>query len=304
VLSLCQPRLKMQQQYGIVIETRIELAPDLPKIIAIESEIREALTNLVFNAVDAMPDGGTLIIRTRTCSSGPVSQNVVIESADNGQGMDEDTRQHCLEPFFTTKGERGTGLGLAMVYGMVQRQNGELEIDSAPATGTTVRLIFPAVADLATVSEKPPAKTVPTGLRLLVVDDEPNVLMSLQHILETDGHSVVTANSGQNGIDTLLKAIKHEQPFDAVITDLGMPYIDGRRVAAAVKQAAPSTPVILLTGWGNRIVAENDIPPHVDYVLSKPPKLQELRDTLAICCASEPPAIGYRAPAPVKVPHD
>src|SRR5207244_239257 len=117
-----------------------ELAPDLPALSGIESEVREALVNLIFNAVDAMPDGGTLKLRTEVA---PNAQGVRVEVADTGVGMDEETRRRCLEPFFTTKGERGTGLGLAMAYGMTQRHGADIEIESAVGRGTTVRLRFP-----------------------------------------------------------------------------------------------------------------------------------------------------------------
>jgi CheY-like chemotaxis protein len=112
------------------------------------------------------------------------------------------------------------------------------------------------------------------------VDDDPLVLKSLADALEGEGHVVVLANQGQAGIDAFLDARARGGPFDAVITDLGMPHVDGRQVAAAVKGASPSTPVVLLTGWGQRLVAEGDIPPHVDHVLNKPAKMRELRDVL------------------------
>ena len=116
----------MPQQRGAVIDLRTELDPDLPAVFGVESEVREALTNLVFNAVDAMPDGGVLTLRTRsTGPPGAAARHAVVEVADTGVGMDEDTRRRCLEPFFTTKGERGTGLGLAMVYGVSQRHGAE-----------------------------------------------------------------------------------------------------------------------------------------------------------------------------------
>src|SRR5207247_5763186 len=127
-------------------------------IMGVESELREALTNLVLNAVDAMPDGGTLTLRTSVASGQSAAANVSapgrvqVEVTDTGVGMDEETRRRCLEPFFTTKGERGTGLGLAMVYGMVQRHGGDLEIESQPGKGTTVRVIFPALTAEATPS--------------------------------------------------------------------------------------------------------------------------------------------------------
>jgi PAS domain S-box-containing protein len=142
VLDLSRARWSdIPQQQGIVIQVRTELAPDLPAMAGIESEVREALINLVFNAVDAMPEGGTLTMRTkatRIVSEANASQSILVEVEDTGIGMDEETRRRCLEPFFTTKGERGTGLGLAMVYGVAQRLNAEIDIESAVGRGTMV----------------------------------------------------------------------------------------------------------------------------------------------------------------------
>jgi len=210
---------------------------------------------------------------------------VRIEVIDDGSGMDEETRRRCLEPFFTTKGERGTGLGLAMVYGVLRRHNGEIEIDSAVGRGTIVSLNFPVpqVAP-ATPSQDRLESARPSRLRLLLVDDDPLLLKSLCNTLEAEGHVVVTANDGGAGIAAFRAASARGETFAAVITDLGMPNIDGRKVASAIKAASPATPVIMLTGWGKRLMSEDDIPAHVDHLLSKPPKLRELRETLAQCC--------------------
>ncbi len=151
VIDLTKARWSdLPQQRGMVVNLITKVTEELPDIMGAESEIRDALTNLIFNAVDAMPEGGTLTLRTHTADK-LVTDNgedsiahVCIEVSDTGVGMDEETRRRCLEPFFTTKGERGTGLGLAMVYGMVQRHSAELEVDSEPGQGTTFRLIFPA----------------------------------------------------------------------------------------------------------------------------------------------------------------
>jgi signal transduction histidine kinase/CheY-like chemotaxis protein/uncharacterized membrane protein affecting hemolysin expression len=272
-------------QKGIVIKLQTELCEALPDITGSEGEIRDALTNLVFNAVDAMPEGGVVTLRTKSRSSNPSPEGesisaVEVEVTDSGIGMDEETRRRCLEPFYTTKGERGTGLGLAMVYGMVQRHSAELEIDSAVGRGTTVRLSFiPAQTPLVGVEHRPAAQR-PTGLRILLVDDDSLLAKSLREVLEEDGHTVRVADGGQSGINAFLSGSSGPTPFSFVITDLGMPYVDGRKVAAAVKAASPGTPVIMLTGWGRRMIAENDVPPHVDRVLSKPPKLLELRAAL------------------------
>jgi CheY-like chemotaxis protein len=137
---------------------------------------------------------------------------------------------------------------------------------------------------LAASVEAATGAATPRRLQILIVDDDLLVLQSLQDTLEIDGHVVTTANSGQAGIEAFHAAQARGTPFALVITDLGMPYVDGRQVASAVKSASPTTPVILLTGWGQRLVEEGDVPPHVDQILNKPPKLRELRETLAHYC--------------------
>ena len=204
-----------------------------------------------------------------------------IEVSDTGRGMDEETRRRCLEPFFTTKGERGTGLGLAMVYGMVQRHSADIEIESAPGQGTTVRLSFAVPTIVAGVLQPEVTPIVPPRLRMLIVDDDPLVLKAMRDSMEVAGHRVTTADGGQAGIDRFREALDAAEPFAVVITDLGMPYVDGRLVAAAVKQRSPATPVIMLTGWGQRMADREEVPAHVDQVLSKPPKLRELNAALA-----------------------
>ncbi len=277
----------MAQRRGISIEMRTELAPNLPAIMGADNEIREALTNLIFNAVDAMPNGGLLTLRTSLAQAeGPyaeVRKLARIEVIDTGIGMDEETRRRCLEPFFTTKGERGTGLGLSMVYGAIQRHSADIEIDSAPGKGTTVRVSFPTpVAPAVGAAQATPLSAIPPQ-RILVVDDDPLLIKSLRDTLEGEGHTVTTADGGQAGIDTFLAAHKRGEPFPVVITDLGMPHVDGRRVSSAIKAAAPNTIVLMLTGWGQRLAADGDVPPHVDRVLGKPPKMRELREALVRC---------------------
>ncbi len=282
-------------QRGVVIRLETDLTPDLPDIMGSEGEIRDALTNLVFNAVDAMPEGGTLTLRTRYAPSrhrtGSETE-VCVEVSDTGVGMDEETRRRCLEPFYTTKGEQGTGLGLAMVYGMIQRHSAELEIESAVGKGTTVRVLF-AEADVRLEVEQTAARLQPVqGLRVLLVDDDPLLVKSLRDTLEADGHLITVTDGGQSGIDAFQDAHRQGNPFSIVITDLGMPHVDGRKVAAAVKAVAPTTAVILLTGWGRRLLADSDVPPFVDRVLSKPPKLVELRMAFAELARKIEPAEG------------
>ena len=280
----------MPQQRGHVITVRTDLAADLPTVLGIESEIREALVNLVLNAADAMPKGGIVTLRTKLLPAAQGAGYVEVSVADTGIGMNDEVRRRCMEPFFTTKGERGSGLGLASVYGVVRRHGAEIDIRSVQGRGTTVSLIFPVpVTPEAPAAVTPTRRTqaAPERLRLLLVDDDPLFLKSLGDLLESDGHMVTEASGGQQAIDAFRAAQQRREPYSAVVTDLGMPYVDGRRVAAAVKEGSPTTPVILLTGWGQRLMSDDDFPPNIDRVLTKPPKLRELRQTLADVCKPE-----------------
>jgi CheY-like chemotaxis protein len=214
--------------------------------------------------------------------SGPATTGqIAIEVVDQGSGMDEETRQHCLEPFFTTKGERGTGLGLAMVYGIAERHSATLEIESEPGKGTLIRLLFAAAPDNAPASTTLRRLRAINKLRVLVVDDDPTLLRSLRDALEFDGHDVHISDSGRAGIDTFRASVEAGRPFPVVITDLGMPNIDGRQVASSVKNAHADTRVVMLTGWGQRMSESDELPAGVDRLLGKPPNMWQLRDALA-----------------------
>jgi CheY-like chemotaxis protein len=284
VVELTRARWRdMPMQRGVAIGVQMNLASDLPPMQGVASEIREALINLLMNAVDAMPNGGTIAITTISVPGvANVAPCIRCEITDSGAGMTEETRRRCLEPFFTTKGERGTGLGLAMVYGVLQRHSADLEIDSEVGRGTTMRLVFPAADPTSVQAEsESSAPARPGRLPLLVIDDDPILLQTLRNILENDGHAVTVANGGADGIAAFREAMAAGRSIAAVITDLGMPNIDGRKVAAAIKAESPETPVMLLTGWGQRLIDDDDAPAHVDRVLSKPPKLRDLRQALA-----------------------
>jgi CheY-like chemotaxis protein len=170
---------------------------------------------------------------------------------------------------------------------MAERHGAELEIDSELGAGTVVRLVFP----VAPVSEAvAPAANVPRpqvrDLRILVIDDDELLRQSMRAILEREGHQVSVAHGGRMGIDVFTAALQQGERFDAVITDLGMPHVDGRAVAAAVKSVSPGTPVILLTGWAQHLRDDNEIPPYVDHILNKPASLAELRVALVeVACA-------------------
>lgn len=275
-IELTQARWRnMAQERGAYIEVRRDFATDTPVILGVDGEVRDALTNLIFNAVDAMPKGGTLTLRSRVLGA----EHVSLEVLDTGVGMDEATRQRCLEPFFTTKGQRGTGLGLAMVYGMVVRHFGTIEVESSPGAGTCVRLSFPRVRPDQVPRVRPGAASLPNSpQRILVIDDDPVILTALKTVLEGDGHLVVTAEGGEQGVNAFAAAKSNGDGFNLVITDLGMPHVDGRQVAASIKQTS-SVPVVMLTGWGHSMQGETI--PNIDRILRKPPRITELRAALA-----------------------
>jgi signal transduction histidine kinase/ActR/RegA family two-component response regulator len=296
VIELTRPRWRdLSQRQGISINVQCELEPEPSLLHSDAGELREALINLVFNAVDAMPQGGTITFVTRSIS-GPVSEEsgaserqLQVEVKDNGIGMDEKTRQHCLEPFFSTKAQRGgTGLGLAMVYGMIQRHDGIIEIDSAPGRGTCVRLIFP-------VQEKPSQTVRGTSLQvkpkrslhILCIDDDAQVRQLLDDCLTHFNHRVMVASGGEHGMELFRTAMLKNQPYEVVITDLGMPKMDGHQVARTIKAESPNTPIIMMTGWGTIMREEGETASEVDAVIGKPPRMQELNDLLLRVTASD-----------------
>ena len=268
VLELTRPRWEQQaQSEGRSIQVTCDAADGL-EITGNASQLREAFTNVVLNAADAMPKGGGI-----TLSARPSGEGVAIDVTDTGEGMPDDVRQRCLEPFFTTKGERGTGMGLAMVHGIVQRHHGTLEIDTEMGKGTAVRIRLPLSRpegeERLPAGEAPRAKGEP--LRVLVIDDEEWSRTLLAKYLRDAGNSVVLANDGAAGV-----AHASRGGFDIVITDRAMPGMSGGQVAAAVKRVAPHVPILLLTG--DIIGAGGSVPDGVDGVLEKPVTQREVTD--------------------------
>ena len=286
VIDMMQPRWRdIPQANGINIDMRPDFTVIAPEFAGIESEIREALTNLILNAVDALPQGGVIAVRTaaveRAIKNAECSTHAVLEVTDTGVGMDEQTQKRCLEPFFSTKGKRGTGLGLAMVYGVIERHQGKIEIESAVGKGTAIRLFFP-VRNLGITGATEPSESdqVPPPLRILCIDDEPALRLLIHEMLLRDGHNIEMADGGQAGIEAFRAALTRKAPFDVVMTDLGMPLVDGNAVARTVKKESATTPVVMLTGWGVFLKNDGDVPSEVDGILSKPPRIKEIRSML------------------------
>ena len=289
VIELTRPRWRdLSQRQGVSINIERKFAASLPLLLGDPSEIREAFTNLIFNAVDALPSGGSITFTTRAIA-GPVSKKtgqpstqIQVEVRDNGVGMDEKTRQRCLEPFFSTKAKHGgTGLGLAMVYGMIQRHEGTIKIESVPTQGTSFELTFPIREQIVPAApQTTPRVNKPRSLHVLCIDDEAVIREILNDSLQNFSHHVTVASSGKDGIELFRTALRQKRPFQAVITDLGMPEMDGHQVARIIKAESPNTPVIMLTGWGAIMKEEGENAPEVDAIIAKPARIDELNNVL------------------------
>ena len=261
------------QSRGVTIDVETTLAPEPAMMLGSASELREVFTNLILNAVDAMPEGGRLNLSS-------VADETEVEARidDTGQGMSEEVRQKLFDPFFTTKGPKGTGLGLSITFGIVSRHGGRIGVESALGRGTTFRLRFPArSADEQAEAAAPEAEPTPLRrLRCLVVDDEEEVASTLADMLEAKGHEPVVFTKSTEALRQLA-----DQHFDIVFTDLAMPDVSGWQLARAVKQASPDLPVVLITGFGVELSPEECRSNHVDAVLTKPVEFAQLIDVAA-----------------------
>jgi len=273
-VELTRPRWETEpQRQGRVIEVDTQVI-DLPPILGHAAEVREVLTNLITNAVDAMPEGGRLSLVGVADPDG-----VRLAIADTGTGMSDTVQRRIFEPFFTTKGSHGTGLGLAVVYAIMERHHGRIHVDSTPDCGTVVTLRFPAAISYQPAPPPAPAPA-PASLapqRLLLIDDEAPVRRTIAALLGGRGHTVIEADGGAAGLEVLAAT-----PVDAVVTDLGMPGLTGWDVARAVKARAPDLPVLLLTGWGEEVAREGQPADSiVDRILPKPFHIEAFLAALA-----------------------
>jgi signal transduction histidine kinase/CheY-like chemotaxis protein len=244
---------------GVHIQVETDLLGRQP-VNGSAAELREVFTNIVLNAVDAIPKGGTL--RLATWDQG---NSVVARVSDDGVGMDQETQARAFDPFFTTKRERGNGLGLSVAYGILRRHRAEIRVESELGKGTSFVVEFPAGAEPADASAAPEALPEAKPMRVLCVDDEPAVLDVLCELVEALGHEVVRARGGGEAIE-----LARLRKPDVVLSDLGMPEVNGWEVAAGVKRSAPEVPVALVTGWGVQIEPEAARRQGVDLILPKP----------------------------------
>jgi signal transduction histidine kinase/DNA-binding response OmpR family regulator len=284
------------------IEVTLNLADNsiLSRVAIDPAELREVLLNLLFNAADAMPDGGRIEITTRP---GQQPKTADLEVRDTGQGMPEAVRARIFEPFFSTKGPKGTGLGLAVAYSIITRRGGQIGVESQPGQGTTFTLNLPYVpvggrpASPPGAPESPkrpepaPARPTPAslkGARILVADDEPGLVAIVRQLMERSGAAVSIAHGGTAALEALRAPGAR---FDVVITDLDMPDVDGWAVSSAVKAHSPETHVVMLTGWAGEIAPEDFKQRGVDVVLAKPCSRAELESAIGNLLAAKP-AVG------------
>jgi signal transduction histidine kinase len=289
--QLTAPRWRdAAQAEGRQISLHLESQPGL-MVEGWPAALRDAFTNLVFNAVDALPQGGTIRMRSRAKGDA-----VEIEVSDSGTGMTAEVQAKVFEPFFTTKGEKGTGLGLAQVFGTVERHRGRIAVQSAPGKGTTIRITLPAaepnesfrpvlpdaiaatgraLESAVTTGPAAPADATASegGLRILAVDDEPLLRQLAAEMLQRQGHSVATAATGEEALELLA-----QEPFDLVVSDVGLGAgINGWELVEQARTRFPRVRLALATGWGAQIDPSEARARGVERVISKPYRMADLQ---------------------------
>jgi signal transduction histidine kinase/putative methionine-R-sulfoxide reductase with GAF domain/ActR/RegA family two-component response regulator len=271
IAEITRPRWKDQMDAeGRSVSLICETA-DVPRIAGNPSELREVLTNLIFNALDAMPQGGNIFLRV-----GQEDQNVTISVEDTGIGMSEAVRSRVFEPFFTTKGPQNSGLGMSTSYGIIARHGGEIRVESEPNKGSRFTIVLPAVQGWTPAEEKQTVggSTRPTRRgRVLLVDDEAELCRIIKRALEGQGHTVSAFMSGHEALATFNVA---PQSFDLVITDLGMPVISGWDLSAAIRSKNADLPIVMITGWGDRLDNHLVKQHRITAVLAKPFDIEDL----------------------------
>src|SRR5216683_4332184 len=260
VVELTRSRWKDEaQSRGVSYEVRVEGGPALP-VAGISAELREVFMNLLINGLDAMPGGGQFVFRISDDAN-----TVIVAAEDTGSGMSEETRRRVLEPFFTTKGARGTGLGLAVSWGIVKRHGGPIQFERTLGMGTVFMVRLPVSAEEPTAEARESVPRTVGAAHVLVIDDEPEVRSVLREMLMSFGYTVVEAASGEEGL-----ACCESAPVDVILTDISMPGMSGWDVADACRRRFPHVPLGFVTGWGDRLDQETTLRSGVRFVLSKP----------------------------------
>lgn len=269
-VEITKPKWKDEAQENGVLNEMVLNLREISPVDGVASELREVITNMIFNATEAMPEGGRIEIRTYEERA-----KVCIQISDTGIGMPEEAKKKAFEPFFTTKSFSNTGLGLSVSYGIIKRIGGEIEVDSRVGQGTIFTISLPGgLKREDEVTALPVIKDGKKG-RILVIDDEEPVRNVLSRILTQANHQVTVAGNGEEGI-RLFK----EREFDAVLTDLGMPGMSGWEVCKVIKQISPELPVGMITGWGSEVSRAKIEETGLDFVISKPFDFNQILNTV------------------------
>lgn len=280
VLQRAQRAVELQAQ-GRTVQWSVG---ELPTVMGDVSLLEMVLVNLLSNALKYTHGRDPVQIRVE---ASPCEPGWEVGVRDNGVGFDPAYADRLFQPFERLHSDplfMGNGMGLANVRRVVERHGGSVRAQTWPGEGALFAFTLPACASVPAAVQLPPAlpaQAAPEPVRVLLVDDDPMVLLSLRNLLEIDGHQVSTAAGGEIGIEAFQRALQAGMAFDVVITDFGMPHMDGRAVARAVKAASAGTRVVMLTGWGPRVDGMDDWQPYVDTVLGKPPRLAQVRQALA-----------------------
>jgi PAS domain S-box-containing protein len=288
-IDITRPRWRdAAQQKGMRVEVERELT-SLPLVQGKAAELREVLVNLIHNSLDAMRSEGGKI--TFTAAYDKKNQMVTLEVADNGRGMTPEIKRHVFELFYTTKGVRGTGLGLSVAYGIIRRFGGDIWVDSTPDVGTTFYIRLPAATpdqlrQRRETRPEAPRKIIPQYQgRILVVDDEANLRLILQRTLRLAGFQVEVAVSGVQALEMLGEAMKKTgnavKPYDLIFSDLGMPEMSGWELAQEISTRWSEIPVVLVTGWGEQLEADKLAEHNIAQTISKPFDIEHLITTAA-----------------------
>jgi len=318
--QLLQPRLldlntvvaESESMLLRLIEENIQfvtvLAPSLGMVQADPTQISQILLNLVVNARDAMPDGGLLRVETANVNmvegdaeeSGEVRSGrfVMLEVSDSGTGMDEDTRRHLFEPFFTTKGPgKGTGLGLATVYGIVKQSGGHIRVESAPGMGTTIRIYLRRVDASGSEPTAVPARAATRQARgtVLLVEDQDSVRGYVALVLRESGYQVIEADGGA---EALAAATAHQGVIDLLLTDVVMPGITGPALAAQLKERYAALRVLYMSGYTDDIADRHGLLDQSGAYIQKPFGADALAQKVCeVLGSEEQKGAGFR-PAP------
>ena len=268
VIALTRPKWQESaKSEGRLVKVNCEMEEKI-YIKGNTSELYNAFTNLIFNAVDAMPDGGFISFKCQAHDG-----QVLLRVEDTGTGMTDEICQKIFDPFFTTKGSKGSGLGMSEVYGVIKRHSGTIEVQSEVGNGTTFNLTFPV--HIPEIVKEDEVEQEVGSLRVLVVDDDEFILETLQDILEEIGHNTTSYKSPVKAINDF-----DRNQYDVIITDLEMPEMNGQAFAEKIKALDPTIPIILLSGWFIDLKEEKDLAKVIDFTLPKPFTVKDIQKVL------------------------